>query len=74
MAAPSARSRPVIALTSGEPAGVGPELCVRLAREPLAARIVSIGDRSLLCGAAEVEHVALARPAVPGKLDPANAP
>ena len=74
MPVPDARPRPVIALTSGEPAGIGPELCVRLAREPLAARIVSIGDRSLLSGAAEIEHVALAHPAVAGKLDPANAP
>ncbi len=59
-----------IALTSGEPAGIGPELCVRLARE---ADLVVIGDRSLLKGAPHVEHVPLARPATPGKLDPANA-
>jgi 4-hydroxythreonine-4-phosphate dehydrogenase len=63
---------PVIALTSGEPAGIGPELCVKLARESLAARIVTIGDRSLLAGCGEIEHVALARPASPGRLDPAN--
>ena len=59
-----------IALTSGEPAGVGPELCVRLARE---ADVVVIGDKSLLAGAAQIEHVPLARPAVPGRLDAANA-
>jgi len=66
-------ARPVIALTSGEPAGIGPELCVKLAREPLPARIVAIGDRSLLVGIQEIVQVPLARPAVPGKLDPANA-
>jgi 4-hydroxythreonine-4-phosphate dehydrogenase len=65
-------ARPVIALTSGEPAGIGPELCVMLGRESLPARIVTIGDRSLLSGAKTVEHVALERPCVPGRLDPGN--
>jgi 4-hydroxythreonine-4-phosphate dehydrogenase len=64
-------ARPVIAVTSGEPAGIGPELCVKLAREALPARIVAIGDRSLF-NAVEVEHVPLRRPSVPGKLDAAN--
>jgi 4-hydroxythreonine-4-phosphate dehydrogenase len=59
-------------VTSGEPAGVGPELCVRLARESLPARLVMIGDRSLLAGAPQIEHVPLARARVAGKLDPAN--
>ena len=66
--------RPVIALTSGEPAGIGPELCVMLAKQGLPARIVAIGDRSLLAGCPDIEHVPLRRPAVPGKLDPANSP
>jgi len=64
-------ARPVIAVTSGEPAGIGPELCVKLAREALPARIVAIGDRSLF-NAVEVEHIPLRRPSVPGKLDPVN--
>jgi 4-hydroxythreonine-4-phosphate dehydrogenase len=70
---------PVIALTTGEPAGIGPELCARLARESLAARLVLIGDETLLAerglrrGAVAVEHVPLAAPACPGRLDPANA-
>ena len=66
-------AKPVIALTSGEPAGIGPELCVRLARESHAADLVVIGDKSILAGAPRIEHVPLARPAVPGRLDPANA-
>ncbi|MGQ0545356.1 MAG: 4-hydroxythreonine-4-phosphate dehydrogenase PdxA [Betaproteobacteria bacterium] len=65
-------ARPVIALTSGEPAGIGPELCARLAREDLPARLVVIGDRSLLGGIREIVHVPVARPVAPGKLDPAN--
>jgi 4-hydroxythreonine-4-phosphate dehydrogenase len=67
-----AAGRPVIALTSGEPAGIGPELCSRLAQERLDARIVVLGDRSILPGCPEVEHVALSRARVPGTLDPAN--
>jgi len=65
-------ARPVIAVTCGEPAGIGPELCRRLAREALPARLVAIGDRGLLRDCPQVEHVPLARPAVPGRLDPAN--
>jgi len=65
-------ARPVIALTSGEPAGIGPELCARLAAERFPARLVAIGDRALLAGFPDVEHVPLARPRVPGRLDPAN--
>jgi 4-hydroxythreonine-4-phosphate dehydrogenase len=66
-------AKPVIALTSGEPAGIGPELCVRLARESSPADLVVIGDRSLLAGSPRIEHVPLARPATAGKLDAANA-
>lgn len=39
---------PVIALTSGEPAGIGPELCAQLAQASFPARIVLIGDDALL--------------------------
>ena len=43
---------PVIAVTSGEPAGVGPELCLRLAdwqaRGEAAAGLVVLADRALL--------------------------
>ncbi|HVF65817.1 MAG TPA: 4-hydroxythreonine-4-phosphate dehydrogenase PdxA, partial [Casimicrobiaceae bacterium] len=44
--------RPVIAVTSGEPAGIGPELCAMLAArhaaDPFAASLILIGDRELL--------------------------
>jgi 4-hydroxythreonine-4-phosphate dehydrogenase len=39
---------PVIAVTSGEPAGIGPELCLRLAGYAGEARPVILGDRHLL--------------------------
>ena len=41
-----------LAVTAGEPAGVGPELVARLAATPLAADLVAIGDRDLLARAA----------------------
>jgi 4-hydroxythreonine-4-phosphate dehydrogenase len=39
---------PVVAVTAGEPAGVGPDLCVMLARCSLPARVVVVADRDLL--------------------------
>ena len=42
-------SRPRLALVPGEPAGVGPELCVRAAQRTWNADLVAYGDgRSLL--------------------------
>ncbi|HTL20025.1 MAG TPA: 4-hydroxythreonine-4-phosphate dehydrogenase PdxA [Steroidobacteraceae bacterium] len=37
-----------IALTSGEPAGIGPELCLLLATQELPCELVCLGDRRLL--------------------------
>jgi 4-hydroxythreonine-4-phosphate dehydrogenase len=39
---------PRLALTAGEPAGVGPDLLLRLAEHPLAAQRVVIGDAGVL--------------------------
>nr|PZN78000.1 MAG: 4-hydroxythreonine-4-phosphate dehydrogenase PdxA [Pseudomonadota bacterium] len=39
---------PRIALTSGEPAGIGPELCLQLAHEEWPCALVCVGDRELL--------------------------
>lgn len=41
-------TRPIIAVTSGEPAGIGPELCLRLTEYPFPARVVVLCDRELL--------------------------
>jgi len=71
--------RPTIAVTSGEPAGIGPELCSMLEGESGGARLVLVGDRALLASRArsawrpEVVHVPLAAPSQAGHLDPANA-
>jgi len=52
-------ARPLIAVTAGEPAGIGPDLCVRLARLRLPARIVVIGDMGLLKSRARQLGIAL---------------
>ena len=95
-------SPPLIAVTCGEPAGIGPELCLRLperfgAKAPF--RLLVLGDRGLLAERArhlglavtlrdwtpenpfpplladtlDVLHFPLTAPAMPGRLDPANA-
>jgi 4-hydroxythreonine-4-phosphate dehydrogenase len=55
-------STPLVAVTSGEPAGIGPELCAMLAarhaQSPCAARLVVLGDRELL--AARAARIGLA--------------
>jgi 4-hydroxythreonine-4-phosphate dehydrogenase len=43
---------PVIAVTSGEPAGIGPDICLVLARRDRTARIVVLGDRAILAARA----------------------
>jgi 4-hydroxythreonine-4-phosphate dehydrogenase len=44
---------PRIALTSGEPAGIGPDLCLAIAREPLNCELVCFGDRGLFAQRAQ---------------------
>ncbi len=43
-----------IALTSGEPAGVGPELCLAAASKPFDCELVCLGDRGLLAQRAQL--------------------
>jgi 4-hydroxythreonine-4-phosphate dehydrogenase len=44
---------PRIALTSGEPAGIGPELCLAIARDVLDCDLVCLADRDLLAERAQ---------------------
>ena len=44
---------PRLAITAGEPAGIGPELLLAIAREPSPAALVAIGDRDMLAARAE---------------------
>lgn len=50
---------PRIAITAGEPAGIGPDLCVLLAHRALNAQIVVIADSDMLQARAEQIGVAL---------------
>ncbi len=76
-AAPGRRRSPdlVIAVTSGEPAGIGPDICLSLSARRLGARMVVLGDRHLLRARARRLGLRLAvrdfepgRPRVPGEL------
>jgi 4-hydroxythreonine-4-phosphate dehydrogenase len=42
------KSLPVIVVSSGEPAGIGPDICVALATRQFAARLAVLGDAALL--------------------------
>jgi len=90
---------PRLVLTAGEPAGIGPDLCVLLAQHAHSADIVVVTAPELLeqrarllglpltlecfdpsaaplaqaAGRLRVLPIALAKPADPGRLDPANA-
>ncbi|HSG22418.1 MAG TPA: 4-hydroxythreonine-4-phosphate dehydrogenase PdxA [Azonexus sp.] len=52
--------RPVIAVTSGEPAGIGPELCLRLATFSGEMQLVVLGDRNLLAERAALLGLSIA--------------
>ncbi|ODS62903.1 MAG: 4-hydroxythreonine-4-phosphate dehydrogenase PdxA [Arenimonas sp. SCN 70-307] len=66
-------ARPRLALVPGEPAGVGPELCVRLAQQPQAADLVAYADPDTLQAAARALGLPLTlrepgQPCGPGEL------
>ncbi len=77
-----------LALTAGEPAGIGPELCVQLAQQPQQHELVVIADPALLQARARlldvplrIRHYASGQPvraSLPGELcvlpTPLNAP
>jgi 4-hydroxythreonine-4-phosphate dehydrogenase len=71
-----------IAVTSGEPAGIGPDVCLMLASRRNPAAAVVIGDRGVLEQRAaalgistlpEIVHVPASAPVVAGRLDARNA-
>lgn len=73
---------PHIAITSGEPAGIGPDICILLAQHTIAADITIIGDADMLAARAKalniqfdiknVLHAPTASPVAAGRLNPAN--
>jgi len=74
----------VIAVTSGEPAGIGPDICLALAARRFTTRLVVLGDRDLLAARAaalgvtidnlDIRHVPLRASCEAGRCNPANAP
>lgn len=98
MISPNPTITPTLVLTAGEPAGIGPDLCVQIAQLELPCKLVVIADHELLrqrarllqlpleltdyAPAVETErkvanlqvlHIPLTEPAIPGRLNPANA-
>lgn len=75
---------PRLVITSGEPASIGPDICLALAQHEVAANITVLGDRDLLTARAaqlginidglNIEHIPLSAPCQVGVLDSANAP
>ena len=73
---------PRIVITSGEPAGIGPDICVLLTQHEIAANITIIGDADMLAARAKqlninfptnnILHVPTVAPVLAGTLNPAN--
>lgn len=53
----------LVALTAGEPAGIGPDLCAMLAARPLPGRVVILGDRDVIAARAAARHLPFDPPA-----------
>jgi 4-hydroxythreonine-4-phosphate dehydrogenase len=74
---------PVIAVTSGEPAGIGPDICLALADHAFPAHLRILGDSDLLAQRArqlgvktdglDIEHIPLRAPCHAGQLAVENA-
>ncbi|QKT04359.1 4-hydroxythreonine-4-phosphate dehydrogenase PdxA [Ectothiorhodospiraceae bacterium 2226] len=68
-------SLPRIALTPGEPAGIGPDLCIMLAQHPHPAELVAVADPDLLARRAEALALPLRiTPFKQGRAPQAHAP
>jgi 4-hydroxythreonine-4-phosphate dehydrogenase len=71
-------SSPVIAVTSGEPAGIGPDICIRLALDAIDARLSVYGDPAVFAARAamlgldltieRLDDIAASAPHRPGRL------
>jgi 4-hydroxythreonine-4-phosphate dehydrogenase len=81
----SKNSRPIV-ISSGEPAGIGPDLCLQLLTRSWPVPLVVLGDKDLFLARAQTlglawegaerihfQHVPLAKRCMPGQLDTANA-
>jgi 4-hydroxythreonine-4-phosphate dehydrogenase len=57
----------LVALTAGEPAGIGPDLCALLARERFPGRLVILGDPEVIAERARARGLTFNAPAYPGR-------
>ncbi|SEM91308.1 4-hydroxythreonine-4-phosphate dehydrogenase PdxA [Nitrosomonas marina] len=55
----TAEPLPSIALTAGEPAGIGPDICLQMAQHPLSCKLVIIADHDLLAARAQQLGIAV---------------
>ena len=73
-----------IAITPGDPAGIGPDILIKLTQHNLSVPLCVIADRDLLLARADtlgfifpsniaIHHVSLKKPCLAGKPDPGNA-
>ena len=60
-------SSPLVALTAGEPAGIGPDLCALLAARPPAGRLVLVGDPHVIADRARSRGIAWNVPEYAGR-------
>ena len=60
-------SSPLVVLTAGEPAGVGPDLCAILAGERFPGRLVIAGDRRVIAARAASRAIPFDVPDFPGR-------
>ena len=82
--APDCLAQMKIAITAGEPAGIGADLCGLLANETFVDQCVILGDRNVIAArsalhcvdisALQIEHIPVATPVQAGVLDVRNAP
>ena len=66
MPAPSRSDGPTVIVTSGEPAGIGPDLCLALAARDIPARLAIAADPALLAARADELGLRVALETVPG--------
>ncbi|HXN16524.1 MAG TPA: 4-hydroxythreonine-4-phosphate dehydrogenase PdxA, partial [Usitatibacter sp.] len=60
-------SSALVALTAGEPAGIGPDLCALLALEPFPGRLVIVGDGEVIKERARMRGLSFAPPLYTGR-------
>lgn len=83
MNGPRKTDTPLIAITAGEPAGIGPDLCAQIAQQPGNERLAFVASSELLHArarqlglawpsSAEIIDVPLGAPVTAGQLDTAN--